>query len=449
MVILLQGLPKQHSRLKKRVLNSLFDNYMQSNPLGLTTPPNAHYRSTEMQSLLTDMSLTGKSAEQMKKEAFRDYGFHHPDQQTLRVRLEKHSSFHLEGCINLFLQQSDILTSIFRPAFLNRLRKTKKSLAKSSKPTKPTRSKRRQLRKHPRKLQRDRGVKRPDGIYLSTDGQNIPYYGELDVELANGENLQSYVVKDRPKESTTKFYQFHTLYSFEKGFRHILGVHLLRRKLVEDKWTREPIAPVVAYLIEPWLQKIVVRGLVADGLYYNEDVIDYLLLKQLDFVIRADMSPTMKTWCKEENLMHKLDDGEAVVVPGGRLLKNKIQLKQVVVKRDTELLCLVYPTYSKLKAQQVVLLFEERFGIETSFRELGVRRGFTTSISPHYRFSLFSTAVAVYNLLLSYQELVVTGSSDPGTWKVTMMELMHLLHDFLGKYMSDGVERAESSSSEG
>jgi len=139
-------------------------------------------------------------------------------------------------------------------------------------------------------------------------------------------------------------------------------------------------------------------------------------------------------------------------VPGGRLLKNKILLKQVVVKRDTELLCLVYPTYSKLKAQQVVLLFEERFGIETSFREIGIRRGFTTSISPHYRFSLFSTAVAVYNLLLSYQELVVTGSSDPGTWKVTMMELMHLLHDFLGKYMSDGVERAEineTSSSEG
>ena len=132
-------------------------------------------------------------------------GFHHPDQQTLRVRLEKHPFFHLEGCINLFLQQSDILTSIFRPAFLNRLRKTKKSLAKTAKPTKSTRSKRRQFCKHPRKLQRDRGVKRPDGIYLSTEGQNIPYYGELDVELANGENLQSYVVKDRPKESIIKF----------------------------------------------------------------------------------------------------------------------------------------------------------------------------------------------------------------------------------------------------
>jgi hypothetical protein len=70
------------------------------------------------------------------------------------------------------------------------------------------------------------------------------------------------------------------------------------------------------------------------------------------------------------------------------------------------------------------MLFEERYAIETGYREIVVLRSLTASISPLYRFVIFATATLIYNLLLSYQELVISSSKVPEKWKFTMLEIM-------------------------
>jgi hypothetical protein len=271
---------------------------------------------------------------------------------------------------------------------------------------------------------------------VSSDAQNIPYYGELDVELFSGENIQSNTVKDRAKQSTTKFYQFHTLYSFETGIRRIMSIHLTRRRLVDEHWQREPLAPILIYLLELWKEKQPsIKGVIGDSAYYNLELIEYLQERKLDYVIRADMTSVLQSWCEKEGLRDRLHDGECILVPDDRLLKQTLYLKQLVVKRNSELLCLVYPKYSKLKAEQIIMLFEERFAIESSYREIGGRRGLTTSISPQYRFAIFATAALIYNLLLSYQELVISSSRVPEKWKVTMLEIMAEFRKILEKYL--------------
>jgi hypothetical protein len=312
---LLQGIKKQAHRFNDFVLKKLFVTYLASNPLGLSTPANAHYRSTEIHALLTSMNLSGRSAEHLKFHANRTYNFHYPDQQTVRVRLEKLTLAELEKNVNNALLNDEIAKKIFTLPFLRKLRRRKQTNITSVSLSKSAHPKRRKLRKNARVLQRDRGVKRPEGIYVSSDAQNIPYYGELDVELFSGENLQSYTVKDRAKQSTTKFYQFHTLYSFETGIRRIMGIHLTRRRLVDEHWQREPLAPILIYLLELWREKQPsIKGVIGDGAYYNLELIEYLQERKLDYVIRADMTSDLQRWCKEEGLWDLLNDGEYMIV---------------------------------------------------------------------------------------------------------------------------------------
>jgi hypothetical protein len=159
-------------------------------------------------------------------------------------------------------------------------------------------------------------------VYMSLQTLKIdPYYGELDVELSTGQNLQSYIVKDRAKHSTSKFYQYHTIYSFERGILRVMGVHLTRRNLFDGKWHREPLTPILIYLLELWKEKLKITGVVGDGAYYNLELIEYLQTRKLDYVIRADMTKDLKEWCDQEGLLDKLQGGEYRITPDERILK--------------------------------------------------------------------------------------------------------------------------------
>ena len=305
------------------------------------------------------------------------------------------------------------------------------------------RGKRRKL-KDRRKMQRERGIQRPDGLYLAADPHNIPYYGIEDIDLPDGTNMSSYLIHRKPKKSSITFFQYQVIYSYEQGVRQILGVHLKRRHLVGNKWKEEAFGPILAYLMDPLISKFDVKGFVGDGEYYNVDVCHYLILNKLDFSIRADWTDELRKWCDDEKLLDILEDGDGVEVEKGRVIGQGAQshkLRLVVTNRGGELTPLVLPNYSELEPEQALLLYEERFGIETNFRETGLRMGFTTAHSVQYRLALFGTACAMYNLVLSYYEKVVAMSKNPSEWKVTLIEIMDILHNFQGDYMLDAISK--------
>jgi hypothetical protein len=102
------------------------------------------------------MNLSGRSAEHLKFHANRTYDFHYPDQQTVRVRLEKLTLAELEKNVNNALLNGEIAKKIFTLPFLRKLRRRKQTNLASASVSKSAHTKRRKLRKNARVLQRDR-----------------------------------------------------------------------------------------------------------------------------------------------------------------------------------------------------------------------------------------------------------------------------------------------------
>ncbi|MFV2015082.1 MAG: hypothetical protein ACC656_06625 [Candidatus Heimdallarchaeota archaeon] len=462
MSLLKQGIEKKHHSIKNKVLGFMFQQYLRVDPFDLSQPINAYYHVPEFQAYFSEMNFTQRSGEQIKRSVFHSHGFNFPDQQTVNDRLSKYTFPKIEINLNEYFVNITESKNFFRPPFfvrgramaLNRgTKKTNKSKVQEETSVKPQikvnsekirkRGKRRKLKER-RKMQRERGIQRPDGLYLAADPHNIPYYGIEDIDLPDGTNMSSYLIHRKAKKSSITFFQYQVIYSYEQGVRQILGVHHKRRHLVDGKWKEEGFGPILAYLMDPLITRFDVRGFVGDGEYYNVDVCDYLILNELDFSIRADWTDELRKWCEVENLSDTLEDGEGVEVKKGRIISNGKQshtLRLVVVKRGGELTPLVMPSYSKLEPEQALLLYEERFGIETNFRETGLRMGFTTAHSVKYRLALFGTACAMYNLVLSYYEKVVARSNNPSEWKVTLIEIMDILHNFQADYMLEAISK--------
>lgn len=430
--MLKQGLHKKQIKLKDRIIAKQMEAFLEEDPWQLPFPPNAHYETKELQYYFTVLTLKSISGEHANRTLSRNYGFNLPDQQTVRVRLEKRSSNSIEENNNKFTIEKEYLPALHYPNFMKR--RLHKIMIRKSENAKNTKQKRRNLNQR-RKLQRERGVERPKGLYLALDEHNIPYYGKEDVVLPSGENLSSYLIHDRQKKSTKTFFSYLTVYSFEKGLRQVLSFHLMRRLKKKKNWHIEPLGPVIQYLMDPILEKYKVTGFVGDGKYYNGGVIHYGTKNRLDFVIRADFTSALKEWAEKEELLTKLEDGFGEWYPDDISFKGRgykpIKLKLCMVRRGKELVPFVLPKYSKLSPEQALMLYEERFGIESNYRELERRFGFTTSHSSQYRIGLFASSVNVFNVLMQYHERVIQGSDTPELWKLTLLDITEAFDRYL------------------
>lgn len=432
MISLKQGYPKKQIKLKDRIITRQTEYLLQADPWSLPLPPNAHYSTTEMNNYFLAVTLHSISGEHARKKYAQEYGFNLPDPQTVNVRVNKLSPSELENNNNSFSQQK--LPALNYPNFMKRIKQ------KQVRQAKVTNQKRRKLKQR-RKMQRERGVIRPKGLFLALDEHNDPYYGEEEVDLLNGENLASYLIRDRQKHSTKLFFSYITLYSFEQGLRQILGYHLMRRyRSGNNPWHTEPLGPVVQELLTPVVHNYKVAGVVGDGKYYNGGVIYFLNEMKLDFVIRADFTKDLKEWAKRDKLRGSLADGYGVWREKETVLTSKkfppAKLKLCLVRRGRDLVPLVVPEYSKLIPEQALLLYEERFGIESNYRELQRRMGQTTSHSPSYRVALFAASVNVFNVMMQYYEQVTSGSANPDSWKTSLLDLQDALVGHLAHLMS-------------
>lgn len=152
-----------------------------------------------------------------------------------------------------------------------------------------------------------------------------------------------------------------------------------RYPTTDNTWHTEHLGPVLQELLTPVVHNYKVAGVVDDGKYYNGGVIYFLNEMKLDFVIRAYFTKDLKEWGKRDKLRGTLADGYGVWRKKETVLTSKkfppTKLEQFLVRRGKGLVLLVVPEYSKLTPEQALLLYEERFGIETSNRELQRRMG--------------------------------------------------------------------------
>lgn len=443
-IVIKQGLPKKQSLFKTQIIRKQLIETLEINLLGLPVPRNARYGFAEMQVYFHTLTLNQASGEFAKGMLSDNLGFNIPDPETVVNRCQKSTNKQVEDHVNeLLLEQAKGIPTLENSWKMEKFRRHKEIIeqdkAKSKETSVRKEQKRRKLRKT-RLRQRERGVKPPEGIYLTTDITLKPYYGKLDVELPNGENLQSHIIKHRQKKSTKTFFAYSTVYSHEAGSRQILGIHQMRRHQRSDgNWRREPLGSVVKYHLDPILDRFAITGIAGDGEYYNKGVITYLLGKSLDFVIRADFTKKLKKICLQKKLKRKLADGKGWELKDGIFFGKTTPLRLVIAKRGKELVPLVLPKDSKLTAEQALLLFEERFAIESSYREIYRYLGSTCSRSPQYRLAIFCMAAIFFNLLLRYYEVVIAWSKNPDKWKVTLIRLKNKIQSILYKILLDSI----------
>lgn len=211
----------------------------------------------------------------------------------------------------------------------------------------------------------------------------------------------------------------------------------------KDGWRREGLDEVIEYLIDPILDRVSVTGVTGDGDYYNIGVISYLQSRKLDFIIRANNSPTIKEFIQKHSL-ENLPDGTGVEFLANVELKKRgkknIKLRLVIVKRGQELIPLVLPLYSELTPEQALLCYEERFGIETAYREVYNYLPKTSSLSPTYRLALYALTCSFFNILLNYYQIVVVFSKDQTRWQTSLSRVKAHLDLILGEILEEVVE---------
>lgn len=421
-VIIKQGIPKRTNEIKEKLLEECIEASLSTNYFNIDVPHNAYYGFEEMMVYFYSIIMTNSSGNHSKSVYHTDFGFYLPDQQTVRVRFGKKSVEEMEDSFNnVLLANAGIIPALENPYKLKKLRIINKKLLKQD--VTKTNQKRKIIRKQ-RLLQRQRGVEAPKELLLSVDMVLLPYYGEENVKLADEEVLRSYLIKSRQKKSSKTFFAYLTVYSHEKGARQVLSIHLIRSYLENGKkWKREKLGPVIEKMIGKIGKNFSAICFGMDGEFYDEGVVNFLIDQKNNFVIRADYTEALQEISQDLDLHNTLEDGDGYELPGGIAFCNSTNLRLVIVKRGEELVPLILPPYSEITPKQALLVYEERFGIETSYRE--INRWFvpTSSHSPQYRFALYAMAVFFFNLLLTYHEIVITWSPNPKKWKVTLLEI--------------------------
>lgn len=418
-----QGFPKRNKVIKSRLLKNQLQNLLNNNIFGISKPENALYGYKEIQTFFVSMNTKNISGNIIPRILSEDINFNLPDQETVSNRLKK--QLEIENSGNKYLLSEAVkLPALNNPNKFEKIkqRNTKIRLEKVKKRKKNS----------SRLRQRDRGVEAPQGIYLSMDLTLIPNYTKKLGELEeNNVSMAYYLTKSKSKASTNIFTGFSTIYSVEPGARQTLGIRqMVRHKDKNGNFKREKVIDTVKYLLEPVLEEIKIAGITADGAYNVVEVHLYLVSKKIDYVIRGKSSKKI-TEIIEKNCLHLMVDGsgfeypEPFYVESGR---KKVQVKLIIVRRGEELTPLILPTYSDLSPEQAILLYEERFGIETSYREIKRYLPQSSSMVPNYRLVRFFMSTIFYNLLLYYHEIVIIQSSNPQLFENAMIALIDCLY---------------------
>ena len=79
-----------------------------------------------------------------------------------------------------------------------------------------------------------------------------------------------------------------------------------------------------------------------------------------------------------------------------------------------------------MSPSQVFELYRQRFGIETSYRQMNAVRARTTTRNPAIRLLLVGLAFILVNLYVALRDCLMTRPSDPATWARCWLSLRRL-----------------------
>ena len=223
---------------------------------------------------------------------------------------------------------------------------------------------------------------RKQGMLLAIDFHTDPNYAK---------NLSDYICKGKRKASTHQFYQYITVIWLNAPEPITLGVQLTP--------TKHSVFKTVQNLLTPLITQERIIGVLADGGFYNWDLIQWLIHEQVFFIIRGRVNTGVKPLVQKHK--EKLRQNGASLILDYRLNKGhtrkRFPVKLALYKESPRILALIAPPTCKLSGRQVHQLYQQRFTIETYYRQMHRFQAFSCSQHPVLRFILVLLAFWLCN----------------------------------------------------
>ncbi len=212
---------------------------------------------------------------------------------------------------------------------------------------------------------------RKQGMLLAIDYHLDPNYSK---------SKSVYIRGGKRKASTHQFYQYLTVIWVNAPEPITLGVQLIPTKYS----TLQTVQNLLGYLITHER----VTGILADGDFYNYDLIKWFLQNQIPFIIRGRVNHGVKPIVQK--YQKKISQDSEFVIVDYKLNKGHtrkhIPVKLVLYQEGQRFFSLVVPPNCQLSGPQICKLYRQRFMIETYYRQMHRFQMFSCSQHPSIRY---------------------------------------------------------------
>jgi putative transposase len=253
---------------------------------------------------------------------------------------------------------------------------------------------------------------------LAADITLIPYHGEPQTD-------ESEVLRAEAKSGTNQFHGYATLAIVHQAQRYVLAVHWVRLHETMD-------AILSALLVRVKCLRLRVRRLYLDKEFYSVAVLRLLRRWRLAFVLPVPLrsnNPRL-TRIAQGRCTHW-----ARYTVRGRRSVGRATIRVAAVKRNRRpgqrrvvrwFLFAVAGLPPRMQPQQVLQLYRQRFGIESSYRQLNQVRARTCSRHAAFRLLLVGLALELINLYVSLRRVLRSRPSSARRLQRTWLTLQRL-----------------------
>ena len=222
---------------------------------------------------------------------------------------------------------------------------------------------------------------------FAIDTTDDPYYGEITP------SNHKYVIGDRPRKSTTRFYRYITLYLIEQDRKFTLAVLPVEKDVPALDYIKRFLDVIIKAGIE-------IKVLLLDRAFYTSEIFSYLQEQDIPHIVpvkeqSAEMKRLLSIGRSSRYASYTMGGSHG---PLNLRIAIAVQYYKGRYKKHG-LLRLGYVTYGiDWKPQKVAKTYRKRFGIEASYRMRNTVRPRTTTKNPTIRYLLALISLLLKNI---------------------------------------------------
>jgi len=261
---------------------------------------------------------------------------------------------------------------------------------------------------------------------FAIDFVNIPYYGK---EEQDGDTI-----KTQPKQGTSRFYAYASIYMILRNKRYTLAVKYIR--------TKDALNDTVDFLINE-IQNIgfEIKGLYLDREFYTVDVINYLINREIPHIIpcvKRGASGGIRKLLKGRESYSTIytmrsKENEATFQVNVLVKYSKGKYKEKGIKY------FAYAVYNMdIPIKNTFKEYRKRFGIESSYRLMNQARAHTSTKKPVLRLLYIGLGILLVNIWIyiqwTYLSIPRQGGREKVTWtfKTMLKQINRITEEKLG-----------------